>query len=62
MNNFANIREEFPILKKQMRGKQLVYLDNASTTQKPTAAPAAKKSIFNTAMADALSKLNRGSD
>ena len=34
----------------------------ASTTQKPTAAPAAKKSIFNTAMADALSKLNRGSD
>jgi len=29
------IREEFPILTKKVHGKQLVYLDNAATTQKP---------------------------
>ena len=30
------IREDFPILKKKVHGKTLVYLDNAATTQKPT--------------------------
>jgi cysteine desulfurase / selenocysteine lyase len=30
-----NIREDFPILKRQVRGKPLVYLDNAATSQKP---------------------------
>jgi cysteine desulfurase/selenocysteine lyase len=29
------IREDFPILKTVVRGKPLVYLDNAATTQKP---------------------------
>jgi cysteine desulfurase/selenocysteine lyase len=29
------IRSDFPILKRQVRGKRLVYLDNAATTQKP---------------------------
>lgn len=29
------IREDFPILKTQVRGKPLIYLDNAATTQKP---------------------------
>lgn len=29
------IREDFPILKREVRGKPLVYLDNAATTQKP---------------------------
>lgn len=29
------IREDFPILRKQIHGKPLVYLDNAATTQKP---------------------------
>lgn len=29
------IREDFPILKKEIYGKPLVYLDNAATTQKP---------------------------
>ncbi len=29
------IREDFPILKRTIRGKPLVYLDNAATTQKP---------------------------
>jgi len=30
------IREDFPILKKKVHNKNLVYLDNAATTQKPT--------------------------
>ncbi|QQG49543.1 MAG: cysteine desulfurase [archaeon] len=29
------IRADFPILRRQVRGKRLVYLDNAATTQKP---------------------------
>ena len=31
------VREDFPILKSQVHGKPLVYLDNAATTQKPQA-------------------------
>jgi cysteine desulfurase/selenocysteine lyase len=31
------IRDDFPILRRQVRGKPLVYLDNAATTQKPQA-------------------------
>ncbi|MCF2447471.1 cysteine desulfurase [Dyadobacter sp. CY345] len=38
MNNFpdiASIRNDFPILNEIVNGKQLVYFDNAATTQKP---------------------------
>ena len=35
MLDIKKIREDFPILKRQIRGKPLVYLDNAATTQKP---------------------------
>jgi len=36
--NVEKIREDFPILKRQLSGgKPLVYLDNAATTQKPLA-------------------------
>ena len=31
----ARIREDFPILKQQVHGKPLVYLDSAATSQKP---------------------------
>ena len=31
------IRRDFPILSREVRGKRLVYLDNAATTQKPQA-------------------------
>ena len=31
----AHIREDFPILKRQVHGKPLIYLDNAATSQKP---------------------------
>ena len=33
----ARIRGDFPILERTVRGKPLVYLDNAATTQKPQA-------------------------
>ena len=31
----AKIRDDFPVLKRLVHGKHLVYLDNAATTQKP---------------------------
>jgi cysteine desulfurase / selenocysteine lyase len=33
--DIEKIREQFPILKKEVNGNPLVYLDNAATTQKP---------------------------
>ena len=35
--DIARIREDFPALQQSIRGKPLVYLDNAATTQKPQA-------------------------
>jgi cysteine desulfurase/selenocysteine lyase len=42
------IREDFPILKQRVHGKQLVYLDNAATTQKPQAVIECLKSYYAT--------------
>jgi cysteine desulfurase/selenocysteine lyase len=33
--NVLNIREDFPNLRRKVHGKDLVYLDNAATTQRP---------------------------
>ncbi|HLC36908.1 MAG TPA: cysteine desulfurase [archaeon] len=33
--NIEKIRQDFPILKRKINGKKLVYLDNAATSQKP---------------------------
>lgn len=33
--NISKIREDFPILKRMVNGKPLVYFDNAATSQKP---------------------------
>ena len=33
--NLKNIRKEFPVLCTKVHGKNLIYLDNAATTQKP---------------------------
>ena len=35
MYDISKIREDFPILSRQVYGRPLVYLDNAATTQKP---------------------------
>ena len=36
-NNFNSeeIKKDFPIFKREINGKKLVYLDNAATSQKP---------------------------
>lgn len=35
--DIASVREDFPILRQEVNGHPLVYLDNAATTQKPNA-------------------------
>lgn len=35
MYDIEKVREDFPILSREVHGKPLVYLDNAATTQKP---------------------------
>ncbi|MFN2385228.1 MAG: aminotransferase class V-fold PLP-dependent enzyme, partial [Thermoanaerobaculia bacterium] len=40
------IRRDFPILRQQVHGKPLVYLDNAATTQKPMAVIEAEADIY----------------
>lgn len=40
------IRRDFPILNQKMNGKPLVYLDNAATSQKPTAVIQAVKEFY----------------
>lgn len=37
MKSPAEIRQDFPILAREVNGRSLVYLDNAASTQKPTA-------------------------
>ncbi len=46
------IRAEFPILSTTVRGKPLVYLDNAATTQKPEAVLRALDRFYRTANAN----------
>lgn len=36
-SDFARVRDDFPMLKKSMHGKPLIYLDSAATAQKPRA-------------------------
>ncbi len=33
--DIQKIREEFPVLKRLVKGKPLIYFDNAATSQKP---------------------------
>jgi cysteine desulfurase/selenocysteine lyase len=42
------LRQDFPILKRLVRGKPLVYLDNAATTQKPQSVIDALSSFYST--------------
>ena len=43
-----NIKKDFPILKRKINGKPLIYLDNASTTQKPTVMLNALQNFYTT--------------
>ena len=42
------IRADFPILHQEIKGKPLVYLDNAATTQKPQAVMDALDRYYST--------------
>ena len=42
----ARIRKDFPILAQTVRGKPLVYLDNAATSQKPKQVIDAMSRVF----------------
>lgn len=39
-------REDFPILKRQVHGRPLIYLDNANTTQKPHAVIDTERDVY----------------
>jgi cysteine desulfurase/selenocysteine lyase len=46
------LREDFPILRRQIRGRPLTYLDNAATTQKPKAVLDALANYYTTSNAN----------
>jgi cysteine desulfurase/selenocysteine lyase len=47
-----NIRHDFPILQQTFYGKPLAYLDNGSTTQKPSVVIEAEKQFYQTSNAN----------
>lgn len=47
-----NVKKDFPIFKRKINGKRLVYLDNASTTQKPKAVIKALQDFYSTSNAN----------
>ena len=42
----ATLRDDFPILRRRVHGKPLIYLDNAATTQKPRAVIEAEADVY----------------
>ncbi|HZL97825.1 MAG TPA: aminotransferase class V-fold PLP-dependent enzyme, partial [Terriglobales bacterium] len=50
--DMERLREDFPILKRKVWGKPLVYLDNAATTQKPKAVIEAVRRYYTTSNAN----------
>ncbi|HEV8612227.1 MAG TPA: aminotransferase class V-fold PLP-dependent enzyme, partial [Gemmatimonadales bacterium] len=48
----ARVRADFPILRRVVRGRALVYLDNAATAQKPNAVVAAMAHYYETGNAN----------
>ena len=48
MTDFTKLRADFPILKQQVNGKDLIYFDNAATSQKPKVVIDALANYYNT--------------
>jgi cysteine desulfurase/selenocysteine lyase len=46
--NIENIRKDFPILRREIYGKPLIYLDNGATTQKPLAVIQKIEEVYST--------------
>jgi cysteine desulfurase/selenocysteine lyase len=58
----ASVRAQFPILSRSVRGKPLVYLDNAATTQKPVAVLDAVRRYYETSNANVHRGVHRLSE
>ncbi|MEE2524834.1 cysteine desulfurase [Hyphobacterium sp. HN65] len=50
--DIAAIRSEFPILKREINGRPLVYLDNAASAQKPEAVIEAVSNVYRSSYAN----------
>jgi cysteine desulfurase/selenocysteine lyase len=50
--DITKIRQDFPVLDQKIKGKPLVYLDNAATTQKPQAVIDAISQFYSTSNAN----------
>ena len=50
--SIQQIRDDFPIFKTKIRGKELVYLDNTATTQKPQEVIEAEGKYYRTTNAN----------
>src|SRR5262249_16973175 len=50
--DLGEVRADFPILRQQVNGRRLVYLDNAATSQKPQAVIDALVSYYTTTNAN----------
>jgi cysteine desulfurase / selenocysteine lyase len=50
--DIERVRRDFPILRRTMRGKPLVYLDSAASAQKPAAVIEAIRSFYETSYAN----------
>ena len=48
----AKIKRDFPILEREVHGKRLVYLDSASSSEKPTAVLDAMDDLYRTSYAN----------
>ena len=44
--DIQKIRKDFPILEREIRGKKLIYLDNAATSQKPLQVIEAQSNVY----------------
>ncbi|HLC85741.1 MAG TPA: cysteine desulfurase [Candidatus Nanoarchaeia archaeon] len=54
--DITNLRKDFPILKRKINGKDLIYLDSAATTQRPSSVIEAIKEFYENNNAN----INRG--
>ena len=50
--DIERVREDFPILRRQVHGKRLVYLDNSATTQRPACVTDAMTDFYGTSNAN----------
>ncbi len=62
MVNIEKIRQDFPILKRRIYGKEMAYLDNAATTQKPRQVIEAIKNYYEQSNANVHRSIHKLSE